>query len=485
MSQISFSLIPKNLRVPGAYAEFDNRHAVQGLVGQPYRVLIIGQMLSGSPMQPLTPVDITRAEEGALFGRGSMMAGMISAYKDNDSFTKLTAIGVLDDAAGNQADGTITLAGTANDAGTLNVYIGGRRVRVGVSANDTAANVATALVAAITADPDSIVTATASAGAVTIKARHKGEAGNEIDLRINYYTGEVTPSGLTVNIEAMSGGTANPDLSAVIAAMGDTWYNVIACPYTDAANLVQLEDELKSRFGPMRAIDGVAIAAKNANHAGLTTLGQSRNSPHLCICESYAYPRPSWERAAMMCAQTAYSAQNDPARPFQTLALVGDMPPAEATRFTLEERNLLLFDGIATHYTDAGGNVCIERLITTYTENSQGAPDPSYLDANTLFTLSYLRYTWRARVLQRFPRMKLGNDGARGDNVVTPKVMKGEMVALAGDWADAGLIEELEAFKQNLVVSRPADDVNRLDIILPPDLMNQLRITAARIDFRL
>ena len=486
MSEISFSLIPNNLRVPGAYAEFDNRHAIQGTTSQPYRVLIFGQKLTAGSHAALSPVDVTRAEDAwALFGRGSMLSRMIAAYKDNDSFTKVTAVALDDDEAGAAASGSITVTGTANAAGTLNVYIGGQRVRAGVKPNDTKTVVAATLAGAINAAPDISVSATASEGAVTVTSKHKGEVGNELDIRLNYHTGELIPSGLTVVITAMSGGTGNPDITPLMAALGDSWYNVLVSPYTDASNITALDAELVSRFGPMRAIDGVAFAAKSANHAGLTTLGQSRNCPHLCITESYSYPRPPYERAAMIAAQAAKSAQNDPALPFQTLALTGDMPPAEKDRFTLQERNLLLFDGVSTSIVDAGGTVRIERLITTYTENAAGAPDVSYLDVNTPFTLSYLRYSWRARVLLRFPRMKLGNDGARGDNVVTPKAMKAEMIALAGDWADIGLIEDLESFKKSLVVQRPSGDVNRLDIILPPDLMNQLRITATRIDFRL
>ena len=50
----------------------------------------------------------------------------------------------------------------------------------------------------------------------------------------------------------MSGGTGNPDIATAIAVMGDDQYNVICNPYIDAANLVALEAELDSRFGPLK-----------------------------------------------------------------------------------------------------------------------------------------------------------------------------------------------------------------------------------------
>jgi phage tail sheath gpL-like len=68
---------------------------------------------------------------------------------------------------------------------------------------------------------------------------------------------------------------------------------------------------------------------------------------------------------------------------------------------------------------------------------------------------------------------------------MTPKKMKAEMVALAGDWAELGLIESVTQFKKDLVVDIDPNDPNRLNMILPPDLVNQLRVMASRIDFRL
>jgi len=485
-AQVSFELIPNNLRVPGAYGEINNDFAVQGLAKQPYNVLLIGQKLPSGTATALTQLQsVSDKQADALFGKGAMLAGMVKRYKDNDEFTKITCIAVDDNGAGNAATGTIVVSGPAATAGTLNLYIAGKVVQVGIANADSATAVATAVANAINANTDLPVTAAAATSTVTVTARHKGENGNGIDIRANYFTGQEFPAGISLNITAMSGGTGNPDISDAIAAMSDTWFNVIVMPWTDAANLTALEAELTDRFGPMRAIDGLAIAAHRGNHAGLTTLGQSRNSPHLSIFENNGYPVSPCERAAMIAAQVAKSAQNDAARPFQTLGLVGDMAPVESERFTASERNLLLFDGISTALVDAGGVVRIERAITTYTENEFGAPDTSYLDVNTLLTLSYLRYSWRARVLQKFPRFKLAQDGTRGDNVMTPKKMKAEMVALAGDWHELGLVEDLDQFKADLVCAIDPQDPNRLNMILPPDLVNQLRIMASRIDFRL
>lgn len=58
----------------------------------------------------------------------------------------------------------------------------------------------------------------------------------------------------------------------------------------------------------------------------------------------------------------------------------------------MPERNLLLHDGIATHYVDASDNVCIEREITMYRVNQYGDADTSYLDVQSPATLGRIRY---------------------------------------------------------------------------------------------
>ncbi|NDY41251.1 phage tail protein [Dissulfurirhabdus thermomarina] len=489
---ISFNSIPVNLRTPGVYVEFDNSQAVRGLPGMPYRALLVGQRLAGGTVAELVPTRVSSADQARdYFGQGSMLAQMAAAWFAHNRSTETWAIALDDNPAGVAATGTLTVTGTATEAGTLNLYVGGGRVQVAVASGDSQDAVAAAIASAIGAAADLPASAAVdgvNTNQVNLTARHKGEAGNDIDLRVSYYQGEQVPAGLTVAVGAMSGGSGNPDLSGLITAMGDEWYNVIVLPYTDAASLTAMETELEDRWGPMRAIEGHAFAAAAGTQAAMSALGDSRNSPHVSIVATGGSPTLTWSYAAAVAAVVAYHANIDPARPFQTLPLAGVLAPAEADRFTQQERNLLLYDGISTTVVDAGGRVLIERLITTYTQNAFGTEDPSYLDVNTLLTLGYLRYSFRARFAQKYPRHKLADDGTRfgaGQAILTPKIAKAECFALFRQWEDAGLVENFDDFKANIIVERNATDPNRLDFVLPPDLINQLRVTAAQIAFRL
>lgn len=491
---LSFNLVPADIRVPGQYIEIDNSKAFRGLTGLPTKLLLIGQKLAAGTAAALTPVQLTSTDQAkTLFGKGSQLAHMAeAAFRVNRNSTlDIWAIPQVDNGAGVAATGAITFGGDPTESGTLNLYIGGRRVQIAVSASDTPANAAAALVTAITALPDLAVTAVVDGvdtAKVNLTAKNKGVNGNKLDIRTNYYADESTPAGLTVTITAMSTGSGNPDITAVFAAIGDQWYTDFAVAYDDTTNIVALEDELQERFGPLKMIDGHAFIGVSDTHANLITKGSGRNSPHVTLMGAKGSPTPPHEWAAALGAQCAYFGKQDPARPVQTLDLTGLMPPKITDRFTLVEQDLLLRNGISTFMVDDGDNIKIQRVITTYRENAFGAPDPSFLDVETLKTLSYLRFDTRAFIALNYPRYKLADDGtkfARGQAVVTPSVIRAALIARFQLWEEAGLVENIDQFKEDLIVERDTNDPNRLNALIPPDIINQLRVFAALLQFRL
>ena len=259
-------------------------------------------------------------------------------------------------------------------------------------------------------------------------------------------------------------------------------------PWADAANLTAIETELETRWGPMVMTEGMAYVGARGTHSALGTLGDTRNSQYVSIIGAEGSPTPPHEWAAAIAGTAAFYGNIDPARPFQTLAVRNLLPPAIEVRHTREERDLLLHDGISTFTVDAGGVVRIERLITTYKTNAGGIDDPSYLDVNTLLTLAYLRYSLRARIQLKFPRHKLANDGTQfgaGQAIVTPKIIRAEIIALFRQWEEVGLVENIDQFKADLIVERDVTDPNRVNALVPPDIVNQLRVFAGQVQFRL
>lgn len=492
---ISFDTIPSNIRVPNLWTvEFDASKASQGPALLAYRALIIGQKTASGSATANTLHRVTNVEQVIeLAGRGSMLHRQAVAWFASNTFTEVW-IGVLaDDGAGVAAAGTITVTGPATADGTIVLYCGGVRVTVAVLSGDSADDIATAIAAALPSTSDLPVTGAVdgvTTEEVDVTFRHKGLVGNSYNIRHSFRDGEELPAGVGLTIVQTTGGTTNPTLTDLIAAMGDIWFQVIAHPYTDATSLAAIEAEMLSRNGPFRMIDGIAITSAVGSVATLTTLGNGRNSRFSTIvAQDGDNPlTPPMEFGAEVAAIAAFYGNIDPARPFQTLGMVNALAQAIGDRFTLEERNGLLFDGIATTVTGPGDVMQLERLITTYQTNAAGAADTAYLDVVTILTLLYLRYSFRTRMQTRYPRHKLAQDSTRagaGQAVMTPRLGRSEAVGWFKDMEALALVEGLEQFKRDLVVEIDGTDPNRLNFLLPPDLINQLRVGAAKIQFRL
>jgi phage tail sheath gpL-like len=486
---ISFNAIPLANRVPFVFAEFDGSNAVNTPQILRFRALLIGQKTSSGTAAANELVRFTSAAQAkTLFGAGSVLAGMAEAFLTQNTFTEVWAMPVADDGGAVAATGSISFAGTATAAGAIALMVAGRPVRAAVANGNNATAVATAVAAAINAVPDLPVTATALSDTVTVTAKNAGATGNDIDLRVNYHDGESTPAGLSVSITAMSGGATNPSLSAAIAALGDEWFQVIATAFRDGQSLADLKTEMDDRWGPIRQIDGHVIAAANGSVGDMTSLGSTLNDKHLVIVATQNSPTPAYEVAAETAAIVAYYASIDPARPLQTLAYQWMKAPSRGHRFTQTERNTLLYSGIATVRVSNAGTVMVERLVTTYRKNEADGDDPAYLDTETLMTLQYIRWDWRNYILNKYPRHKLADDGTRyapGQAIVTPSLIKAEAIAKFQDWEAQGLVEGFDQFKRDLIVERNPNDRNRVDVLMPPDLVNQFRVCATKISFLL
>lgn len=489
---ISFPSLPDTVRVPFAYAEFDPTGASDDPSIMPYCVLLAGQMLTSGKnagkAEPLTQQrPMSEAQANELFGRGSMLARMCAAYFKANSVTKMIAIGVADAAEGEKAAGGLNITGTVTSGAPLCLYIGGNLVRAAAPSGASAADVAENLCVAINANEDLPVTATYSSGQVTLTAKHAGECGNDIDVRLGYYD-EAAPGGLEVKITALSGGSGNPDPADIITAMGNDWFHVIAWPWNDNYSLAALRDELADRWGPLRQIDGQAIVVKRGTFGVVTTFASARNDKHLTVIPSEGSPTPTWEDAAACVGVVAYYGNNDPARGFNTLLVPGVLAPKAADRWPdFPEKNQGLFEGVSARYVAPDGTVRLQKLITTYRLNELGAEDKAFLSLNSPLTLSYLRYDWNNYLKLKYPRHKLASDEdaenfAPSQPIMTPKLGKAEAIARMRDvWVPMGLVEGSAKFKETLLCERNAKNENRLDWLIRPDLVNQFEVAGTLI----
>jgi phage tail sheath gpL-like len=486
---ITFLTIPTDWRIPGAWIEIDHTRAVRGLPNMERRVLLLGQRLPTGSVPARTLTRVTREADGVdSFGRGSMLAQMIPAALKVHPTADLWALALDDLGAGAAATGTLTVIGEPSEAGTLNLYIGGKPVRVGVSPLQSESQLASDVANTINANEDLAVTASANAGVVTLTAKHKGAEGNGINVVLNYYTGEATPRGIAVTLSPFAGGTGNPDILEAIAAISTGAFYTIVTPWTDLANVTALESELQSRWGGLDMRAGHAFLYKPGTFSQLSAYGDARNSPHSTVVGLNKCPTLPWVIATQFAAAVELSGANDPAVPFRGLRLPDVLAPSENNRFTDAERNLLLHDGISTIIFDASGVAMVEQVITTYQSNSFGMEDRSLLKLNTKWTVDYMRYVFRFAVVRDYPAHKLAGDDvlqyiAPGQKIATPKLIRNTLIAEAGKLVNVGLLEDIDQFKRDLIVVRSESDECRVNAIIPPNVVNQFDVFAAAVQY--
>lgn len=488
---MNFNNIPSDIRVPLFYAEVDNSQANSATSTMPR--LIVAQVNDDSTAAELGKLTLVSSLGLAvgIGGRGSMLAQMYDTWRRIDPAGEVWCLPVK--GTGAKAAGKVTITGAATESGVLSVYVGGVRVRAVVASGATPAEVGAALAAAVTA-ADLPVSAVNAAGVVTLTCKWSGESGNDIALQVNRLgrnNGESTPAGLTVALSAMAGGAGSPEVAGLLASLGDEPFEFICSPWTDATSLNAWQEfmgDSAGRWSWVKQLYGHLYAAKRGTVGQLVAFGVTRNDQHATIHGfEPSCPDPFWRVAAAYAARTAVYISADPARPTQTGELTGIAPAPAGERFTLTERQSLLTHGIATA-SFSGGVQRIERGITTYQRNAYDQPDDSYLDSESLHQSAYVISYLKSVITSKYGRHKLANDGTRfgaGQAIVTPNVIRGELMASYYALERLGIVENSDAFAQYLIVERSATNPNRLDVLFPPDLVNQLRVFALQYQFRL
>ena len=491
-----YNEIPINTRVAGSYFEIDGSRA-DGFSANHVALLIGQSLVAGTASDDeLVIVPGTGDAAGDMFGKGSNLALMVQAFRQNNSTMTLYALPMADLGAGVKAEGTLTVTGTATENRALALYVAGERISVGVSVDDAAGDIAASIVSAVNAKADLPVSAAAAAGVVTFTAKNAGEVGNDIRVQIalrGILSGEKIPDGVSFAFSDdgfLAGGSGNPDIAGAIAAIGDDKFNYIGFPWADGATLDAASGWLEDQQGAGAEVDVKAFTGRRGTLSELVTFGSARNDRFVTMIESFDAPGPVWMRAARYMGQASAKLFNHPARPLYGVELIGEMAPPKSSHFTFSDKNTLLFAGVTVTDVGADGKVRLNMPITMYQTNQFGDESAAYLLLNTVAQLGRLRDELRSVVNSRImaQRPVLVNDGTAIDEAVphvTPRSVKATLIAHYEYLTAFGLVESIEEFEKRLSVSKSPNDAFRLNVIYEPDLSNPLYVFAAKIVFSL
>jgi phage tail sheath gpL-like len=495
---VSFSQIPAGWKLPLVSIELDGSQA--STPNQPKYALIADyKIAAGTGVVDQAVACGSVAQARAIGGIGSPLAQAFEKFQAINKGTPIFVLPISEPGAGVAASGALVVTAAPTAAGTLSLYIAGQKIAVGVTASDTTSTTATKIAAAVNAKTRLPVTASPSSSTVTLTAKWKGLTGNDIRVEENVLGpngGEVRPTGLGLTFPAnntLASGTGVPDWTNAIANLGDAPYDFASVAHTDSGSQVAWGTEYgfsdSGRWGWLREVFGQVWSAKRDTYANLMAWGVNNNNPVISTeVFEVTSPSPVWEWTATYAARAAQALSIDPARPLQTLTQDGIIPAPRSGRFSKTELNGLAGVGLAVQSTTPDGVPMILREQTQYQRNSLGQPDGAYELATTLATLAEVLRRLRLAITSKYPRHKLANDGTRfspGQAIVTPNVLRAEIVAQYELCEYDGLVENVKAFKKNLIVERDSQDPNRANVLYPPDLVNQLRHLAVLAQFRL
>lgn len=486
---IEFTQIPDDLLVPGQYQEIDNSAA--GESDEVKKVLFLGVKTPAGSV-PAGTVSAISSESNirARFGEGSPLSVMAQNFLALNTTEKLYGLGLAELSAGTKAVKSLTFGGPATESGMFVRYINGRKVSISVANAGTPAEMAAAFVAAAQSLRDTEVELsvdTTNTAKVLLTALTKGVNGNYITCVAGLY-GEADPAGVTATFETVTQGSGNPDVSTVLAAIGETKYHYIVTDLADAANIIALAAELKSRYSGTRQIDGrlfVALCGEDGDEstAGSVIKQATANSPHIVYIPRGTNPQSPAVWVGRFAAPLVRRLADDPAANITDIEVDGLIVTQERNATA---RGKLLGAGVATYRTSSTGTVLIERVVTSYTTNTDGDRDESYLDIQVVETISAIRAYINSTARTRYKTWKLAETSENfgsGAKVMTPEIWKGFLVEIYQEVfiKEKQWCQDLESYKATILAEVASK--SRLNWQHKPTLIGQFYIGAGLTQF--
>ena len=476
IDNIQFDTVRNDIRVPGRYIEFNTRTAVRGLPANPQKMLLIAPMLLTGKQPPLTPVQLfSDVDAATLFGEGSWAHHCVKQAFTNNPYLDLTVIGINDaeQSIAATASVKITISNASTNSGIFTVSIGGIDCQLAVDGGDTPTSIAEKM-ARIINNADTLAVAQTDGGVIKLTSRNHGLIGNDISLLASFNADSASTGEVLLDINTFQGGQINPDISQALEQVAGKHYQIICNAFTDKSNAKKLSDHIDLVSNAIEKRGCIGVMGWRDTLSTGTTFANSINSGRITI----AWYKNAIEGNAIIAAGYAavIASETDPARPLNTLEVKGLRVTADADWPLFAEFNSALYNGL-TPLQIVNNRVQIMRAVSTYIKNSTGTDDPALLDITTIRTLDYVRDAVNQRIALRFPREKLSER--------TPLRVRSEILDVLNQCENAEILEAVLENKDKLIVQRNPNDPNRLDAVIPADVVNGLHVLAARVDLYL
>jgi phage tail sheath gpL-like len=396
------------------------------------KLLVIGQKLStGSAIEKTLYTDIERSDIDDKFDNQSALGSALNAVFDvfdqapSPNLPRIDVIPLEDAGGATKSKATVTFSGTADKNGTLNFNIMGEDVALTIAVDD---DPSTDTAADLAAEIDLLelpVTVTDNGdGSVDIEAKNGGTIFNTATIKIDglaksgsdYYLGS-----LKVELTPFSAGATDPTLTSLLDVVSKIRYQTMTYPYEYGTSLAT--DFLDSRFNVANAIkDGVAILKGTDAKADLVSVLDALNSKNLVILCNKEVEEDNFDggedleldfvAAARVAATRAVRLMTDanivnftPASvrgdldgfggmhiaslPYANTPIFGSPIQPDGRGWTdTEKADLFTAGGCIMGNNNAGNQVILDKIRTTYKTDAAGNVDTTWKYLNTVDTLS-------------------------------------------------------------------------------------------------
>lgn len=488
-STVAFTDIPSGLRTPGVYQEI----ASGGTPSTSTIWYILGHVTSAGSLAAAGIADCSSLDDATtLCGAGSQLREMYRVARKGAKTQRIKLVAVAD--SGTASVWTITIGTVPVAGGPGRLKIAGETLLVDIAAGDTAATVAAAIAAKVNAYTDSLsgaqlpVTATVATNVVTLTARHKGVASNDLRLVVpalvsgNALTGVATIAHTVV-------ATGVPDVGDALAAIGEAPADFVTAPWSDTANLARYKAFSGERWGYAVQAYDLVNTVMSATVAALATAGQASNNDFAATIlgrfSSAANPQPEWLWAVAYRAATIARLSDDTggvSTNMTGLVLAGIDPPEDQADWPdVTTRETLVQSAIATWKVNASAEVVVDKEVTSYRIGSSGQSDRTFSDvqvpAQCMIASRLIRETLQAAHANK----SIADTNPAGNAwVSTPSDVFATWTHAVKDLVTRGIVENADEVIARGYAVRSLSSTDRVDVLGPLDMVNPLDVIAVR-----
>lgn len=484
------SVIDTANKVPGFYAEVALGVGPRSAGDAPRTVVMCGHRLATGTAVVHVLVAVPSPDDArTLFGAGSELHLMaVAAFKVNPGVT-LYAVPLDPPGAGVAAFSTIALTvGPSTADGSYVVTCGGLSITVAIPSGSSITAAALLVSNAINDQTDWPVSAVPTIGSIAVTAKHKGTRGNRISLRSSGTIAGITHTPPAANY--LTSGTTVDTITTALAELAPERFHYNAVAHDDSVTLNLFRDHANTYAMPLEGRRQQVVAGCIDTLANAITLATTCNAARVQIAWHYNADDTPSQIAASLAALRAMREGADPAANISGLErteLLGlRTQPVVADRPLGSELQSALNNGL-TPLAASSGRVYVVRGVTTRSLDAASNPDYAVLDTSKVTVPDYvaddLSANWGAFAAVN---PKVGPDPTDPEDmppegVATPKMAKDWIYGRLKEHEAAGMINNVDALIDSLIVELAASPAGRLNAVVPTDVIEWLCQLAASV----